>query len=63
MPNSDMTEQQMNQHAFIARGLTARDRAQKTGRYISSDQVMAELELMLKQAQQKTKTTLESRPR
>ena len=63
MPNSDMTKQETNQHAFIARGLTARDRARKTGRYIPSDQVMAELELMLKQAQQKTKTTLESRPR
>ena len=63
MPNSDMTEQQMNQHSFIARGLTARDRARKTGRYISSDQVLAELDLMLKQAQRITKTMPESRPR
>lgn len=63
MPNSDMTKQQTNQKAFIARGLTARDRARKTGRYISSDQVMAELELMLTQAQRTTKTTLESRLR
>ena len=38
---------------FISRGLLARDSARVTNHYISSDQVMAELTLMLKEAQQK----------
>ena len=58
-----MNKHQTDQNHFIARGLDARDRARGTGRYISSGQVLAELELMLKQAQKKTKTTQESRPR
>ena len=58
-----MNKHQTDQNHFIVRGLDARDRARETGRYISSGQVLAELELMLKQAQQKTKTTQESWPR
>ncbi len=37
--------------AFIARGLAARDSTRETNKYISSDQVMTELTLMLKEAQ------------
>ena len=53
-----------HQHAFIARGLAARDQARETGSYISADQIMAELTLMLEQAQstQASKTLPESRP-
>lgn len=37
MPNSDMAQQQTDQHAFLARGLVARDRARETDRYISAN--------------------------
>jgi hypothetical protein len=51
--------------ALIARGLAARDSAREANRYISSDQVMAELALMLKQVQRTyaAKTKQESLPR
>lgn len=63
MPNSDMAQQQTDQHAFLARGLVARDRARETGRYISADQVLTELDLLLKKAQRTIRTQPESRPR
>lgn len=60
-----MAKQQTDQTPFIKRGLNARSQARKTGWYISSDQVVAELTLMLKQAQQAkaAKSSLESLPR
>ena len=58
-----MTKQQPVQHAFIARGLAARDQARENGSYISADQIMAELTLMLEQAQRTPKTNQESPPR
>ena len=63
MPNSDMAQQQTEQHAFIARGITVRDRARETGRYISADQVLTKLDLMLKKAQRTIRTQPESQLR
>ena len=44
-------ERRQFQQAFIARGLRARDEARETGRYVSSDAVIEQLESMLAAAQ------------
>ncbi len=46
-------ERRRYQSEFIARGLIARDNARETHRYISSDEVMAELSAMLQKAKEK----------
>lgn len=46
-------ERRRYQSEFIARGLVARDNARETNRYISSDEVMAELSTMLQKAKEK----------
>lgn len=46
-------ERRRYQSEFIARGLIARDNARETNRYISSDEVMAELSAMLQKAKEK----------
>ncbi len=46
-------ERRRYQSEFIARGLIARDNARETHRYISSDEVMAELGTMLQKAKEK----------
>lgn len=46
-------ERRRYQSEFIARGLIARDNARETHRYISSDEVMAELGAMLQKAKEK----------
>ncbi|EMN1930661.1 prevent-host-death protein [Burkholderia ambifaria] len=38
------------QHEFVARGLTSRDEARRTGEYVDAADVQAELEDMLKAA-------------
>lgn len=43
-------ERRRYQSEFIARGLIARDKARETNRYISSDDVMADLNAMLHKA-------------
>ena len=58
-----MIQQKTDQHAFLARSLAARDHARETNSYISADQLMAELTLMLEQAQRTAKTNQESPPR
>ena len=39
-----------HQQEFIARGLTARDKARQSGRYVSADAVIEKLESMLSKA-------------
>ena len=63
MPNSDMAQQQTDQHAFLAHGIAVRNRARETGRYISADQVLTKLDLMLKKAQRTIRTQPESQLR
>lgn len=41
------------QQEFIARGLASRDAAKKTGVYISSDEVLLELDVILAKAKKK----------
>ncbi len=43
------------QREFIARGLVAREKARKTGKYVSSDAVIGKLEKMLAKAKAETK--------
>jgi len=43
----EAVERRRNRREFIARGLAAREDAQASGVYISSDSVMAKLEAML----------------
>lgn len=54
--NLAMAKQEIDQSPFITRGLEARNQARETGGYVSLDQVMAELTLMLKQAQRREAT-------
>jgi predicted transcriptional regulator len=49
---ANVTRRQM-QREFIARGLASHDEAQRTGVYFSSDEVLAELEDMLREAEAK----------
>lgn len=49
-------ERRRLQGEFIARGLLARDHAQQTGRYVSSDAVINRLESMLSKAKAAKKT-------
>ncbi|MGQ0442142.1 MAG: YlcI/YnfO family protein [Methylophilaceae bacterium] len=44
-------EKRLYQQAFIARGLTSRDEAKRTGEYYSAETVLGELTNMLKKAQ------------
>ena len=44
------------QQEFIARGLAARDEAQRNGEYVTSDDVLRELDELLAQAESKTDT-------
>lgn len=46
-------DQRRMQEQFLARGLASRDRARETGRYVSADAVLAELETKLDQAKKK----------
>jgi hypothetical protein len=46
-------EQRQAQREFIARGLASRDKALKTGVYVSSDAVVARLEQMRKDAKKR----------
>jgi len=39
-----------SQNAFVARALASRDKARRSGRYISSEDVVARLEKMLAEA-------------
>jgi predicted transcriptional regulator len=43
------------QQEFIARGLASRDAAKKSGVYFSSDEVLAELDIILTRAKKKTR--------
>jgi len=43
-------ERRQFQHAFITRGLRSRDKARQTGRYVSADAVIGQLEEMLASA-------------
>ena len=43
-------DRRLAQREFIARGLAARERARKTGKYVSSDAVIGRLEKMLSKA-------------
>ena len=43
------------QKEFIARGLTSRDEAKRTGEYFSADDVLVEMQDMLSQAQAKAR--------
>jgi predicted transcriptional regulator len=43
------------QKEFIARGLSSREEAQRTGEYFSSEDVLIEMEDMLTQAESKTR--------
>jgi predicted transcriptional regulator len=49
---ASVARRQMQQE-FIARGLASRDEAQRTGVYFSSEEVLAELEQMLREAEAK----------
>jgi len=49
----DKIQQRLAQQAFIARGLTSRDEASKTGEYYSADNVLGELKNMLADAKTK----------
>ena len=44
-------ERRETQKAFVARGLASEKRAEKTGRYVSADAVLAKLERRLEKAQ------------
>jgi len=44
-------QQRQQQEAFIARGLASRDRAQASGRYVTSDDVLSNLQSRLSAAQ------------
>ena len=44
------------QQEFIARGLAARDEARRNGEYVTSDDVLRELDELLAQAESKTDT-------
>jgi predicted transcriptional regulator len=46
-------ERRQAQREFIARGLAARDEAQRTGEYFGSDEVLAELDARLDDAEAK----------
>ena len=46
-------DQRRMQEQFLARGLASRDRARETGRYVSADTVLAELEAKLHKAKKK----------
>ena len=48
-----MTTRSLPQRVYLARGVASRDRAQKTGRYIPADTVVAELEAKLVKAKKK----------
>ncbi|MDP3331740.1 MAG: hypothetical protein Q8Q40_03310 [Methylococcaceae bacterium] len=40
-------EQMQSQHAFIARGLSSRDQARRTGEYFTAEDVLSDLDAML----------------
>lgn len=46
-------ERRQSQREFIARGLASRDEARRTGDYVDSGEVLAELDAMLADAQAK----------
>jgi predicted transcriptional regulator len=46
-------ERRQSQREFIARGFAARDEAQRTGEYFGADDVLAELDAMLGDAEAK----------
>ena len=50
---SPVIKRSLPQRVDLARGLTSRDRARKTGRYISADTVLAELEAKRDKAKKK----------
>ncbi|WP_426075757.1 YlcI/YnfO family protein [Janthinobacterium sp. PSPC3-1] len=49
----DSILRRQHQREFVARGLTARDEAARTGRYVSADAVLGKLETMLAEARAK----------
>lgn len=46
-------ERRRYQSEFVARGLLARDKARETNQYISADDLLADLEVMLKSSKSK----------
>ena len=46
----DSIERRLAQREFIARGLLARDEAQRTGKYVAASEVVGKLEKMLLRA-------------
>lgn len=44
-----------DQQAFVARGLASRDEARATGEYVAADEVLREMEGLLRQAEAKTR--------
>jgi predicted transcriptional regulator len=46
-------ERRRNQQAFIARGLVARDEARSSGDYVSKDEMLASLDVILEQSRRK----------
>lgn len=46
-------DQRRMQEQFLARGLASRDRARETGRYVSADTVLAELDTKLDRVKKK----------
>ena len=51
----DTVDRRQAQESFIARGLASRDRARRTGRYISSEDVLRHLEKRLADAKRRAK--------
>jgi len=48
--------QKQSQRAFIARGLSSRDQARRTGEYFTTEDVLRDLDAMLTNAGQKKKS-------
>jgi predicted transcriptional regulator len=54
--NQTQIESRQSQQDFIARGLASRDEARITGKYFDSDELLAELDEMLADAETKAST-------